>query len=72
LGLEEPEGTAVEVGVEEWRKAMDINVLNVVLMSKYTTPEMLRTRPNDISRGTRLSTYLQWQDWLVVSDASVL
>ncbi|KIJ33060.1 hypothetical protein M422DRAFT_140717, partial [Sphaerobolus stellatus SS14] len=52
VGIGGPDGTAIDVDVEEWRKAMDVNVLGMVLMSKYAIPEMLRTRPNDISQGT--------------------
>ena len=52
VGLGGAEGTAVEVDDEEWRRGMDINVLSMVLMSKYAIPQMLRTSPSDISRGT--------------------
>lgn len=52
VGVGGADGTAVEVDVEEWREGMDINVLSMVLMSKYAIPEMLRTGPTDISRGT--------------------
>ncbi|KAF8577544.1 2,5-dichloro-2,5-cyclohexadiene-1,4-diol dehydrogenase [Ramaria rubella] len=52
VGVGGLDGTAVDLDVDEWRKGMDINVLSMVLMSKYVIPEMLRTRPSDISRGT--------------------
>ena len=52
VGIGGADGTAVEVEVEEWRKGMDVNVLSMVLMAKYAIPEMQRTSPSDISRGS--------------------
>jgi NAD(P)-dependent dehydrogenase (short-subunit alcohol dehydrogenase family) len=52
VGIGGADGTAVEVDSEEWRRGMDINVLSMVLMSKYAIPEMLKTSPSDVSRGT--------------------
>jgi len=52
VGIGGAPGTAVEVDPEQWRKDMDVNVLSMVLMAKYAIPEMVRTSPKDISRGT--------------------
>jgi NAD(P)-dependent dehydrogenase (short-subunit alcohol dehydrogenase family) len=52
VGIGGAPGTAVEVDPEEWRKGMDVNVLGMVLMAKYAIPEMMKTSPSDISRGT--------------------
>lgn len=52
VGIGGADGTAVEVEIEEWRRGMDVNVMGMVLMAKYAIPEMLKTSPSDISRGT--------------------
>jgi len=42
VGIGGPEGTAVEVDVESWEKAMRINVTSMMLMAKYAIPEMIK------------------------------
>lgn len=53
VGIGGPVGTAVEVDTELWAKAMDINVLGMVLMVKYAVPAMERNERHEISgRGS--------------------
>jgi NAD(P)-dependent dehydrogenase (short-subunit alcohol dehydrogenase family) len=40
VGIGGPAGTAVEVDIEEWEDAMGVNVTSMMLMAKYTIPEM--------------------------------
>ena len=42
VGIGGPDGTAVEVDVESWEKAMRINVTSMMLMAKYAIPEMIK------------------------------
>ena len=42
VGVGGPPGTAVEVDIEAWDKAMRINVASMMLMAKYAIPEMLK------------------------------
>jgi NAD(P)-dependent dehydrogenase (short-subunit alcohol dehydrogenase family) len=42
VGVGGPEGTAVEVDIESWDRAMRINVTSMMLMAKYAIPEMLK------------------------------
>jgi NAD(P)-dependent dehydrogenase (short-subunit alcohol dehydrogenase family) len=42
VGVGGPEGTAVEVDIESWDKAMRINVASMMLMAKYAIPEMVK------------------------------
>ncbi|KAJ3496393.1 hypothetical protein NMY22_g19819 [Coprinellus aureogranulatus] len=48
VGIAGPPGSAVEVDEEKWRKAMDINVLGMVLMTKYAVPAMERNENKEI------------------------
>lgn len=43
VGIGGPAGTAVEVDIEEWEDAMRVNVTSMMLMAKYTIPEMRKT-----------------------------
>lgn len=47
VGILGPAGTATEVGLEEWQKAMNINVATMMLMSKYAIPAMLKNKRDD-------------------------
>jgi NAD(P)-dependent dehydrogenase (short-subunit alcohol dehydrogenase family) len=40
VGIDGPKGNAVEVDIDQWDRAMQINVKSVMLMSKYAIPEM--------------------------------
>jgi NAD(P)-dependent dehydrogenase (short-subunit alcohol dehydrogenase family) len=40
VGIGGPQGTAVDVDIEEWDHAMRVNVTSMVLMAKYAIPEM--------------------------------
>ena len=40
VGIGGPAGTAVEVDIAEWEDAMRVNVMSMMLMAKYTIPEM--------------------------------
>ncbi len=42
VGIGGPDGSAVEVDVEGWEKAMRINVTSMMLMAKYAIPEMIK------------------------------
>jgi NAD(P)-dependent dehydrogenase (short-subunit alcohol dehydrogenase family) len=42
VGIGGARGTAVEVNLEEWERDMRVNVLSMVMMSKYAIPEMLK------------------------------
>jgi NAD(P)-dependent dehydrogenase (short-subunit alcohol dehydrogenase family) len=42
VGVSGPLGTAVEVEVKEWAKALEINVTGAMLMSKYAIPAMTK------------------------------
>ena len=46
VGVSGPKGTAVEVSMLEWTKAMEVNVASMVIMAKFAIPAMLR---NDVS-----------------------
>lgn len=48
VGIAGPPGSAVEVDEEKWRQAMDINVLGMVLMTKYAVPAMERNENREI------------------------
>ncbi|TDL15853.1 putative short-chain dehydrogenase/reductase [Rickenella mellea] len=52
VGIDGPSGTAVDVDTDDWERAMKVNLTSMVLMTKYAIPEMLRTRPEDISKGS--------------------
>ncbi|HMN72956.1 MAG TPA: SDR family oxidoreductase [Rhodoblastus sp.] len=43
VGIGGPQGTAVEVDLEGWNKGMAVNVTSMMLMAKYSIPEMIRT-----------------------------
>jgi NAD(P)-dependent dehydrogenase (short-subunit alcohol dehydrogenase family) len=42
VGIGGPPGTAVDVDIEAWDRAMRVNVTAMVLMAKYAIPEMIR------------------------------
>jgi NAD(P)-dependent dehydrogenase (short-subunit alcohol dehydrogenase family) len=42
VGIAGPPGTAVEVDVAEWDRAMRVNVTSMVIMAKHAIPEMVR------------------------------
>ena len=48
VGIGGPVGDAVGVDPEAWRKAMDVNVLGMVLMTKYAVPVMERNERNEV------------------------
>lgn len=41
VGIGGPPGTAVDVDIEAWDRAMRVNVTSMVLMAKYAIPEMI-------------------------------
>ncbi|MCB1541050.1 MAG: SDR family oxidoreductase [Rhodoblastus sp.] len=43
VGIGGPAGTAVEVDLEGWNKGLSVNVTSMMLMSKFSIPEMIRT-----------------------------
>jgi NAD(P)-dependent dehydrogenase (short-subunit alcohol dehydrogenase family) len=42
VGIGGPSGTAVEVDIAEWDRAMRVNVTSMVIMAKHAIPEMVR------------------------------
>lgn len=48
VGIAGPPGSAVEVDEEKWKQAMDINVLGMVLMTKYAVLAMERNENKEI------------------------
>ena len=42
VGIDGPRGNAVEVDMDQWDRAMQINVKSMVLMAKYAIPEMTK------------------------------
>src|SRR5215469_8488557 len=42
VGIAGPPGTAVEVDIAEWERAMRVNVTSMVIMAKHAIPEMIR------------------------------
>ena len=42
VGISGPIGTAVEVDLAEWDRALRVNVTSMMLMAKYAIPEMIR------------------------------
>ncbi|KAF6751120.1 short-chain dehydrogenase/reductase SDR [Ephemerocybe angulata] len=49
VGIGGPVGTAVEVEEDAWRRAMDVNVLGMVLMAKYAVPAMEKNEKHEVS-----------------------
>ena len=43
VGIAGPPGTAVEVDIAEWERALRVNVTSMVIMAKYAIPEMIRS-----------------------------
>ena len=43
VGIAGPAGTAAEVDIAEWERAMRVNVTAMVIMAKYAIPEMIRS-----------------------------
>ncbi|HEX5327849.1 MAG TPA: SDR family NAD(P)-dependent oxidoreductase, partial [Acetobacteraceae bacterium] len=42
VGISGPPGTAVDVDLEEWDRALRVNVTSMMLMAKFAIPEMIR------------------------------
>jgi NAD(P)-dependent dehydrogenase (short-subunit alcohol dehydrogenase family) len=42
VGVAGPPGTAVEVDIAEWERALRVNVTSMVIMAKHAIPEMIR------------------------------
>jgi len=42
VGIAGPPGTAVDVDIAEWERAMRVNVTSMVIMAKHAIPEMIR------------------------------
>jgi NAD(P)-dependent dehydrogenase (short-subunit alcohol dehydrogenase family) len=42
VGVGGPPGTAVEVDIAEWERALRVNVTSMVIMAKHAIPEMIR------------------------------
>lgn len=47
VGIFGPSGNAVDLDIEAWKTAMDINVTSMVLMTKYAVPVFLKNEPGD-------------------------
>jgi NAD(P)-dependent dehydrogenase (short-subunit alcohol dehydrogenase family) len=43
VGVAGPAGTAVDVDIAEWERAMRVNVTSMVIMAKYAIPQMIRS-----------------------------
>lgn len=43
VGISGPTGTALDVTVADWDRAMRVNVTSMMLMAKFAIPEMIRT-----------------------------
>lgn len=52
VGINGPKGTAVDVDMEAYSKAMDINVTSMIMMAKYAIPAMIRNEDNGIWKGS--------------------
>lgn len=52
VGINGPKGTAVDVDMAAYLKAMDINVTSMILMAKYAIPAMTRNTDNGIWTGS--------------------
>jgi NAD(P)-dependent dehydrogenase (short-subunit alcohol dehydrogenase family) len=48
VGIGGPPGTAVDVDLEEWDRAMRVNLTSMVLMARYAIPEMRRSGAGSI------------------------
>jgi len=48
VGIGGPPGTAVEVDLEAWTRGLAINVTSMMLMAKYSVPEMAKQRAGAI------------------------
>ena len=42
VGVTGPDGTALDVDLDEWERAMRVNVTSMVLMARYAIPQMLK------------------------------
>jgi NAD(P)-dependent dehydrogenase (short-subunit alcohol dehydrogenase family) len=51
VGINGPKGTAVDVDMAAFAKAMEINVTSMVLMAKYCIPEMVKNTDNGMWKG---------------------
>jgi len=43
VGIAGPPGTAVDVDIAEWERALRVNVTSMVIMAKHAIPEMIRS-----------------------------
>jgi len=43
VGIAGPPGSAVDVDIAEWERALRVNVTSMVIMAKYAIPEMIRS-----------------------------
>jgi NAD(P)-dependent dehydrogenase (short-subunit alcohol dehydrogenase family) len=43
VGIAGPPGSAVDVDIAEWERALRVNVTSMVIMAKYAIPEMVRS-----------------------------
>jgi NAD(P)-dependent dehydrogenase (short-subunit alcohol dehydrogenase family) len=48
VGIAGPAGTAVDVDLEEWDRAMRVNVTSMMLMARHSIPHMVRQRKGSI------------------------
>lgn len=55
VGITGPRGNAVEVDVEAWDSAMRVNVTSMMLMAKYTIPQMIRSGGGSIINLTSVA-----------------
>lgn len=51
VGVLGPKGTALDVDLDEWSRAMHTNVTSMVLMARYAIPAMLRNKPGPGESG---------------------
>jgi NAD(P)-dependent dehydrogenase (short-subunit alcohol dehydrogenase family) len=55
VGITGPRGDAVEVDVEDWDRAMRVNVTSMMLMAKAAVPEMVRSGGGSIINLTSVA-----------------
>lgn len=52
VGINGPKGTAVDVDMDAYLRAMDVNVTSMIMMAKYAIPVMKRNTDNGIWKGS--------------------
>ncbi|KAF2097036.1 short chain dehydrogenase/reductase SDR [Rhizodiscina lignyota] len=52
VGINGPKGNAVDVDMEGWTNAMNVNVTSMVLMAKYAIPEMKKNTDTHMYKGS--------------------